>query len=88
MLPAERDATSTPSGSPTTIHIVEDVLREIRQDLPQGYDQELPKLSGGPGHGYPRVYALALALVAHTDSELDEARITRLRPGLPRQSSP
>src|SRR5262249_23658620 len=26
-------------------HIVEDVLREIRQDLPQGYDQELPKLA-------------------------------------------
>lgn len=58
-------------------HIVDDVLREIRQDLPQGYDQELPKLAGGPGHGYPRVYAVALALVVHTDSELDEARITR-----------
>ena len=27
--------------------------------------------------GYPRVYALALALVAHTDSELDETRIAR-----------
>ena len=26
-----------------------------------------------PLAGYPRVYALALALVAHTDSELDEA---------------
>ena len=56
-------------------HIIEEVLREVHQDLPQGYDAELPKLSGGPLHGYPRVYALALALVAHTDSELDEARL-------------
>ena len=56
-------------------HIIEEVLREVHQDLPHGYDEELPKLSGRPLHGYPRVYALALALVAHTDSELDEARL-------------
>ncbi len=37
----------------------------------------LPKLGAGPLSGYPRVYALALTLVAHTDSELDEPRITR-----------
>src|SRR3954453_15581388 len=58
-------------------HIVEDVLREIKQDLPSGYYSELPKLAVGQVRGYPRVYTLALALVAHTDSELDEPRITR-----------
>ena len=58
-------------------HIVEDVLREVRQDLPSGYDEELPKLSGPPASGYPRVHALALALVAHTDSELDVTRLDR-----------
>ncbi len=58
-------------------HIVEDVLREIKQDLPSGYYSELPKLAVGEVRGYPRVYTLALALVAHTDSELDEARISR-----------
>ena len=26
--------------------------------------------------GYPRIYALALALIAHTDSTLDEDHIT------------
>ena len=26
-------------------HIVEEVLREVRQDLPRGYDEELPKLA-------------------------------------------
>ncbi|MDB5352254.1 MAG: cellobiose phosphorylase [Planctomycetota bacterium] len=58
-------------------HIVEDSLREVRHDLPPGYDLELPKLSVPPLEGYPRVFAIALTLVAHTDSELDEARITR-----------
>jgi cyclic beta-1,2-glucan synthetase len=58
-------------------HIVDDVLREVRQDLPRGYDAVLPKLGVPPLLGYPRVYALALAVVAHTDSELDEPRISR-----------
>ncbi|MFO0890043.1 MAG: glucoamylase family protein [Isosphaeraceae bacterium] len=58
-------------------HIVEEVLKEIRLDLPRGYDAVLPKLRSAPLAGYPRVYALALALVAHTDTELDEVRITR-----------
>ena len=56
-------------------HIVEEVLREVQKDLPSGYDEELPKLAAEPARGYPRVHALALALVAHNDSELDEARI-------------
>ena len=58
-------------------HIVEEVLREIKQDLPSGYYSELPKLANAPARGYPRVYALAQAVVAHTDSELDESRIDR-----------
>ncbi|HEY2158821.1 MAG TPA: hypothetical protein VGH33_24530, partial [Isosphaeraceae bacterium] len=57
--------------------VIDDVLREIKQDLPSGYDAELPKLAVEPLEGYPRVFALALALVAHTDSGFDEARITR-----------
>ena len=58
-------------------YIIEDSLREVRRDLPPGYDEQLPKLAPPPLGGYPRVYSLALALVAHTDSELDETRIVR-----------
>ncbi len=58
-------------------HIVEDTLREVRNDLPRGYYQELPKLARGPLAGLPRVYALALELIAHTDSCLDETNLTR-----------
>lgn len=52
-------------------HIVEEQLREIRQDLPQSYYQELPKLAQGLLEDYPRIYAVAIALIAHTDSRLD-----------------
>src|SRR5439155_19393974 len=41
-------------------YIIEETLREVRDDLPRGYYQQLPKLAGGPFDGYPRVYALAL----------------------------
>jgi cyclic beta-1,2-glucan synthetase len=58
-------------------HIVEETLREVRIDLPGGYYRELPKLADGPLAGYPRVYALAVALIAHTDSCLEETNITR-----------
>ncbi len=58
-------------------HIIVESLREVRRDLPPGYDELLPKLVTPPLVGYPRVFALALALVAHCDSELEETRITR-----------
>lgn len=58
-------------------HIVEDQLREIQEDLPPSYYKELPKLALGDLTGYPRIYALALALIAHTDSELEPETIRR-----------
>ncbi|HKG79582.1 MAG TPA: hypothetical protein VKA78_09185, partial [Pyrinomonadaceae bacterium] len=58
-------------------HIVEEQLREIRQDLPKSYYHELPKLADGDLQGYPRIYAVALALIAHTDSRLDTNTLQR-----------
>ncbi len=58
-------------------HIVDEVLKEVRRDMPHGYDAVLPKLADTPLKGYPRAYAIAVALAAHTDSEFDEARIDR-----------
>jgi cyclic beta-1,2-glucan synthetase len=58
-------------------YVVEDVLREVRRDLPRGFYRELPQLAEGPFAGFPRIYALALSLIAHTDSNLDETHITR-----------
>src|SRR6476659_9112391 len=58
-------------------HIVEEQLREIRQDLPKSYYHELPKLAHGELEGYPRIYLVALALIAHTDSRLDTNTLQR-----------
>jgi cyclic beta-1,2-glucan synthetase len=58
-------------------HIVEEQLREIRQDLPKSYYHELPKLADGELEGYPRIYSVALALIAHTDSRLDTNTLQR-----------
>ena len=58
-------------------HIVDEQLREIRDDLPPGFYRELPKLAEGHLQGYPRVYGLAWAFVAHTDSRFDPETLRR-----------
>jgi cyclic beta-1,2-glucan synthetase len=58
-------------------HLVEAQIREIRDDLPPGYYRQLPKLAVGPFAGYPRVFGLAWAFVAHTDSHFDPATLRR-----------
>ena len=58
-------------------HIVDEQLREIRDDLPPGFYRELPKLADGPFAGYPRVYGIAWAFVAHTDSRFDPDLLRR-----------
>ncbi len=58
-------------------HIVDEQLREIREDLPPGYYRKLPKLASGHLQGYPRVFGVAWAFVAHTDSRLDPEALRR-----------
>lgn len=58
-------------------HIIEDQLREIRKDLPAAFYNELPQLNEGELKGYPRIYAIALALIAHTDSKIEPETIRR-----------
>ena len=57
--------------------VVEDQIREIRDDLPAGFYSKLPKLADGPLAGYPRVFGLAWAFVAHTDSRFDAPLLCR-----------
>ncbi|MGI8836691.1 MAG: GH36-type glycosyl hydrolase domain-containing protein [Pyrinomonadaceae bacterium] len=58
-------------------HLVEEQLREIREDLPTSYYHELPKLADGELKDYPRIYAVAVALIAHTDCRLDTNTLRR-----------
>ena len=57
--------------------VIEGVLRGVRTDLPRGYYDELPVLTAGPWAGLPRVYVLAVALVSHNDSHLEDEQILR-----------
>jgi cyclic beta-1,2-glucan synthetase len=63
----------TPAGEwlIDNFHLVEKQIRQISTDLPPGYYRQLPKLVTGPFAGYPRVFGMAWAFVAHTDSSFD-----------------
>ena len=58
-------------------HIVDEQLREIRDDLHPGFYRDLPKLAEGHLEGYPRVFGVAWAFVAHTDSHFDPEVLRR-----------
>jgi cyclic beta-1,2-glucan synthetase len=73
----ERAITPAAEWLVDNFHIVDEQLREIRDDLPPGFYRELPKLAEGPLAGYPRVYGIAWAFVAHTDSRFDPEALRR-----------
>src|SRR5687768_15199772 len=60
----ERAITPAAEWLVDNFHLVEEQLREIREDLPAGFYRELPRLASAPWRGYPRVYALAWDFVA------------------------
>ena len=53
-------------------HLIEAQLREITEGLPRQYFRDLPILQQEPLVGLPRVYGVAWAFVAHTDSAFNE----------------
>ena len=57
-------------------HLVEAQLQQIREGVPRGYYARLPKLGTPPLTGLPRVYGIAWAYVAHTDSVLNAELFT------------
>ncbi|HEV8453799.1 MAG TPA: hypothetical protein VGQ24_02835, partial [Gemmatimonadales bacterium] len=58
-------------------HVVDEQLRGIRDHLPGSYYRRLPKIASGHLEGYPRVYGLAWAYVAHTDSRFELETLQR-----------
>lgn len=51
-------------------YIIKDLRQEILGSLPRRYEKELPPLAAGIYQGFPRVYALMIELIEHTDSQL------------------
>jgi cellobiose phosphorylase len=58
-------------------HLVLDQIREVRQDFPRTYEKQLPQLAEGEWRGFPRVYAIAIDVIAHTDSNPDMETLRR-----------
>ena len=73
----ERAITPAAEWLVDNFHVVEEQIREIRDDLPRGFYRQLPKLAEGPLEGYPRVFGIAWAYVAHTDSHFDPQTLAR-----------
>jgi cyclic beta-1,2-glucan synthetase len=53
-------------------HLIESQLKAIHEGLPRRYFRDLPVLIDEPLAGLPRIYGVAWAFVAHTDSDFDE----------------
>jgi len=63
----------TPAGEwfVDNFHVIEEQILEIHDDLPPKFYRGLPKLTDGFLKGTPRVYGVAWAFTAHTDSRFD-----------------
>ena len=51
---------------------IEEQVKDVKQNLNADRFIKLPSLIGGYLKGYPRVYAIALELVSHTDGRIEE----------------
>ena len=58
-------------------HLVAAEIANVRESLPLSYYRELPKLALRELAGNARVYALAIELIRHSDSRLDQDQLIR-----------
>lgn len=58
-------------------YLIEDQIRTARRHLPKGYSRELPRLAKGAPEGTPRVYQIALEIIAHGDGRVDPESLCR-----------
>ena len=54
-------------------YIVEQTVHQIKEDLPKGYFNRLPKLDRSDLKGYPRIFGVARELVGYSHCQLDLA---------------
>jgi cyclic beta-1,2-glucan synthetase len=57
-------------------HLISSELVAIRENLPRRYYRQLPALATREEAGQARIYAIAVALLRHTDSRLDLPQLT------------
>ncbi|HVR81200.1 MAG TPA: glucoamylase family protein [Luteimonas sp.] len=69
----------TPAGEwlLDNFYLIEEQVSIARRHLPKGYSRELPRLTGGPSTGFPRVYDIALEAISHGDGRVDADSLSR-----------
>jgi len=63
----------TPAGEwlLDNFYLIEEQVRTAKRHLPKSYHRQLPYLINGQSAGLPRVYDIALELIAHGDGRVD-----------------
>ncbi len=63
----------TPAGEwlLDNFYLIEEQVRTAKRHLPKSYHRQLPLLINGPSAGLPRVYDIALEMIAHGDGRVD-----------------
>ncbi|NSW91494.1 MAG: glycosyl transferase [Firmicutes bacterium] len=56
-------------------YVIEEEFKDIKQNIPWKSFSRLPVLKSGYLKGYPRIFAIALEIVSHTDGRIDENTI-------------
>ncbi len=57
-------------------YVVQQALRQLREDMPESYYRQLPRLGTTALAGCPRVYALVWEVIGYCESHLDLDRVT------------
>ncbi len=70
---AKENKRITPAGEwlLDNFYLIEEQIYTGKKHLPKGYSKGLPQLAKGPSSGLPRVYDLAVELIAHSDGRVD-----------------
>src|SRR5450830_1212729 len=58
-------------------YLIEEQIRTARRHLPKNYSKELPRLSNPDAECNPRVYQIALEIIAHGDGRVDPESLSR-----------
>jgi cyclic beta-1,2-glucan synthetase len=58
-------------------HVLEAALSDVGKNLPARYYGELPKLASRELSGLPRIHAMALEFIRHSDARFDLERLSR-----------
>ncbi len=69
----------TPAGEwlLDNFYLIEEQIQTARRHFPKGYSRELPRLADGSSAGHPRVYDIALEVIAHGDGRVDFESLNR-----------